>query len=310
MASEGRFRGRESWPRNSLRAAIPRERASGGASSQSWRTFGACDAPVIRVRIPVGAKRRVLALGARLILCAHSLSPRVRRESAVQTGGTAGPATAAKAPPRAPRVAAWMYAQGRAILWPMRRSVAAAILCIGLQACGPASAADTVELNRLAARCAVCHSAATQPTSPLLEGQPPAYFIAQMRAFRERRRSNPPMVAFANELSDQDLSALAGYYAAREPAQLEPVADPAQIDAGRSKAAELRCAQCHGPALEGSKSGAARLAGQKPRYTAWSLHMMRSGSRTHGPGRDPLLSGLTNNDIDALAAWFASVPPR
>jgi len=203
-----------------------------------------------------------------------------------------------------------MYAQGRAILWPMGRCAAAATLCIGLQACGAASAADTVELNRLAARCAVCHSAAAQATSPLLEGQPEAYFIAQMRAFREGRRTNPPMVAFANELSDEDVSALAGYYAAREPTQLDPVAEPAQIDAGRSKAAGLRCAQCHGPALQGSRSGAARLAGQKPRYTAWSLHMMRSGTRTHGPSRDPLLSDLSNDDIDALAAWFASVPPR
>ena len=192
----------------------------------------------------------------------------------------------------------------------MRRSAAAATLCIGLQACGAASAADTVELNRLAARCAVCHSAETQPTSPLLEGQPPAYFIAQMRAFREGRRTNPPMVAFANEFSEQDLSALAGYYAARQPARLDPIDDPAQIDADRSKAAALRCAQCHGPALQGSTSGAARLAGQKPRYTAWSLQLMRSGARTHGPRPDPLLSDLSNDDIEALAAWFASLPPR
>ena len=125
----------------------------------------------------------------------------------------------------------------------MRHSAVAATLCIGLQACGGALAADTVELNRLAARCAVCHSATAQATSPLLEGQPEAYFIAQMGAFRERRRTNPPMVAFANELNEQDVSALASYYAAREPAQVDPLAGPAQIEAGRSKAAALRCAQ-------------------------------------------------------------------
>ena len=194
----------------------------------------------------------------------------------------------------------------REILRPLR-GAAARNLCIALLACGPASAADTVEL---AARCAVCHSAEAQATSPLLEGQPEAYFIAQMRAFRERRRTNPPMVAFANELSEQDLSALAGYYAAREPAQLNPAADPAQIDAGKSKAAGLHCARCHGSALEGSESGAARLAGQKPRYTAWSLQMMRAGIRTHGQSRDPLLSDLSNDDIEALAVWFASISPR
>ena len=192
----------------------------------------------------------------------------------------------------------------------MRRSAVAATLCIGLQACGGVFAADTVELNGLAARCAVCHSATAQATSPLLEGQPEAYFIAQMRAFRERRRTNPPMVAFANELNEQDVSALASYYAAREPAQVDPLAGTAKMEAGRSKAAALRCAQCHGAALQGSRSGAARLAGQKPRYTAWTLQLMRSGTRTHGSARDPLLSDLSNDDIEELAAWFASVPPR
>jgi cytochrome c553 len=202
-----------------------------------------------------------------------------------------------------------LYAQGRAILWSRRRIAAVAALCIGLQA-GAALAADPIELNRLAARCAVCHSATAQATSPLLEGQPEAYFIAQMRAFRERRRTNPPMVAFANELNEQDVSALASYYAAREPAPVDPLAGPAQIEAGRSKATALRCAQCHGAALQGSSSGVARLAGQKTRYTAWALQMMRSGTRTHGSARDPLLSDLSNDDIEELAAWFASMSPR
>ncbi|WP_082517439.1 c-type cytochrome [Variovorax sp. Root318D1] len=62
----------------------------------------------------------------------------------------------------------------------------------------------------------------------------------------------------------------------------------------------MRCASCHGPGLQGTNSGAARLAGQKVRYTAWSLQSMRSGTRSHGPSAnpDPLLAGLSN----ALAA--------
>ena len=68
----------------------------------------------------------------------------------------------------------------------------------------------------------------------------------------------------------------------------------------------MRCARCHGPALRGSESGAARLAGQKPAYTAWSLQVMRSGARPDSGGKDPLLAGLTNDEIDALSA-FASL---
>jgi cytochrome c553 len=43
---------------------------------------------------------------------------------------------------------------------------------------------------------------------------------------------------------------------------------------------------------------------------AWTLQMMISGTRTHGSARDPLLSDLSTDDIEELAAWFASVPAR
>ena len=52
-----------------------------------------------------------------------------------------------------------------------------------------------------------------------------------------------------------------------------------------------------------------RLAGQKARYTVWSLQMMRGGGRQHGNAAkpDPLLANLSNADIDALAAHLASL---
>ena len=66
---------------------------------------------------------------------------------------------------------------------------------------------------------------------------------------------------------------------------------------------------CHGPALQGTNSGAARLAGQKARYTAWSLQLMRSGTRSHGTSAkpDPLLADLSNAEIESLAAHLASL---
>jgi hypothetical protein len=60
----------------------------------------------------------------------------------------------------------------------------------------------------------------------------------------------------------------------------------------------------------GTNVGAARLAGQKARYTAWSLNKMRDGARSHGTAAnpDPLLGGLSNVEIDLLAAHLASLP--
>ena len=187
--------------------------------------------------------------------------------------------------------------------------VAAAALSGCLLVVRAAVAGDATAGARLAAaRCASCHSSteATHSTVPLLEGQPKAYFIAQWRAFRERERTAPVMVSLAAELSEQDVDDLAEHYAARVPPL---AAESSGNDAGRALADRLQCASCHGPALQGTSVGAARLAGQKARYTAWSLQSMRSGTRSHGTTAkpDPLLADLSNAEIESLAMYLASL---
>ena len=159
-----------------------------------------------------------------------------------------------------------------------------------------------------AARCVSCHAstAAIHTMLPLLEGQPKAAFIAQWRDFRERKRTAPVMVSLARELSDKDVNDLAEYYATLLPS---PAAEALGSDGGRALADRLRCADCHGAAMQGTTAGAARLAGQRARYTAWSLQLMRGGTRSHGtaPMPDPLIANLSNAEIESLAAHFASL---
>lgn len=188
-------------------------------------------------------------------------------------------------------------------------AVAAAALSGFMLVADGTAAGDAAAGARLAAaRCATCHSSTEtiHSTVPLLEGQPKAYFVSQWRAFRERERAAPVMVSLAAELSEQDVDDLAEYYAALVPSS---AAQPSGDDAGRALADRLRCASCHGPALQGTNAGAARLAGQKARYTSWSLHLMRSGTRAHGSGAkpDPLLTGLSNAEIESLAMHLASL---
>jgi cytochrome c553 len=171
------------------------------------------------------------------------------------------------------------------------------------------AAGDAAAGARLAAaRCVSCHSSTETIHSmlPLLEGQPKAAFIAQWRAFRERKRTAPVMVSLAEELSGQDVDDLAEHYAALLPPR---AAESSGSDAGRALADRLRCAGCHGPALQGTDAGAARLAGQRARYTVWSLQLMRSGTRSHGTAArpDPLLANLSNAEIESLAAHLASL---
>lgn len=190
------------------------------------------------------------------------------------------------------------------------RRVASATAVLGcLLIAQGAAAGDVAAGARLsAARCASCHSSTEtiHSTVPLLEGQPKSYFLSQWGAFRERKRTAPVMTGLAAELSQKDVEDLAEHYAALTP---PPNPQLPGSDAGRALADRLRCAGCHGPALQGTPAGVARLAGQKARYTAWALQLMRSGNRSHGTAvnPDPLLSELSNTEIELLAAHLASL---
>jgi cytochrome c553 len=77
--------------------------------------------------------------------------------------------------------------------------------------------------------------------------------------------------------------------------------------AGKQKAAQI-CAACHGAA--GDKPTAPEnpiLAGQHADYLARALHDYKSGKRAN-PIMKGFAAALTGQDIDDLAAWFASQP--
>jgi cytochrome c553 len=190
-----------------------------------------------------------------------------------------------------------------------RKVAAAAVLSGCLLLAHEAAAGDATAGARLAAaRCVSCHSSTEtiHAMLPRLEGQPKAAFIAQWRAFKERARTAPIMIGLADELSEQDVDDLAEHYASLPPPR---GVDSPGSDAGRALAVRLQCAGCHGPALQGTNAGVPRLAGQRARYTAWSLQLMRSGTRSHGTAArpDPVLAALGNAEIESLAAHFASL---
>jgi cytochrome c553 len=185
----------------------------------------------------------------------------------------------------------------------------AAALSAGLLLAHGTAGGDPAAGERLAVqRCISCHASTetTHAMLPLLEGQPKAAFIAQWRAFRERKRTAPVMVSLAQELSEQEVNDVAEYYAALLPPR---AAESPGSNTGRALADRLQCADCHGTGLQGTAAGAARLAGQNARYTAWSLQLMRSGIRSHGTAAkpDPLFANLSNAEIESLAAHLASL---
>jgi cytochrome c553 len=73
---------------------------------------------------------------------------------------------------------------------------------------------------------------------------------------------------------------------------------------GRTKA--QACAVCHGPLGVSVTPDAPHLAGQPAIYVAAQLRAYRSGERKHEV-MAVMARPLSNDDIQHLAAWFASI---
>lgn len=75
-------------------------------------------------------------------------------------------------------------------------------------------------------------------------------------------------------------------------------------EAGRAKSAA--CAACHGPLGLATVPDAPHLAGQSAIYVEAQLKAYRSGARQH-PVMNVIAQYLSDDDIAALAAWYASL---
>ncbi|MDP2408762.1 MAG: c-type cytochrome [Pseudolabrys sp.] len=111
-------------------------------------------------------------------------------------------------------MASWLPA-GRSI--GARRSgmiAALALLLTPITGLNAGAAAD-LELGRhLSAECVSCHGAARAGGAiPDIFGHEPMTFVEVMKAYRDKRLPNEAMQTVASRLNDEDLAALALYFA-------------------------------------------------------------------------------------------------
>lgn len=81
-----------------------------------------------------------------------------------------------------------------------------------------ATLADTHNMALLAASCAACHGSEghSQGGTPSLAGLDETYFIKQMQQFKSGERSSTVMMQQASGLTDNEIKALAAYFAAQK----------------------------------------------------------------------------------------------
>jgi cytochrome c553 len=70
-----------------------------------------------------------------------------------------------------------------------------------------------------ATMCIVCHGAdgiSKVPDAPHLAGQPEQYLVAQLKAYRKKKRTNEIMNVIAKTLKDPDIADLAAWFSSIE----------------------------------------------------------------------------------------------
>ena len=202
----------------------------------------------------------------------------------------------------------------------------AAILVIVSTAAGRAEEKGTVpvsqqELQAKISYCKTCHGVSGQGfrgsyPMPRLAGQQPEYLENQLRAFVERRRTNPVMFNVAHVLSPSMVAALATHFQDLNPKPLggapkELAAAGKKIyEEGLPEANVPPCASCHGPEAKGD-GAFPRLAGQLHDYIFKTLGNW-SKERGQDPAKpdtsaimEPITHGLTEPQIAAVAAYLS-----
>lgn len=186
---------------------------------------------------------------------------------------------------------------------PLAFALAAAILC------SASALGQSVPLNERIQQCGGCHGEdgnSRLENIPSLAGQPQFFLLNQLILMREGVRRIEAMIPFVKGLKDDDITALADYYAKLAPKASDERIDPALVKRGAEMAPRLRCESCHLPNLAGQQQ-MPRLAGQRVDYMLQALKQYRDNARS---GADTQMTavvfGLSDRDLAALAHWSAS----
>ncbi len=158
--------------------------------------------------------------------------------------------------------------------------------------------------------CVQCHGAkgvSSQPGTPHLNGQLPAYFAEAMAAFAKGTRSTAvAQHKQFQQLSAEQLAAAAKFYA-DEKATPRPKqnADPALVAKGEKIYAN-RCMECHPDNGRDSDKDAPYMAGQELEFLVTQTQAFKTGARKFAFLMDDAYRGLTDDELVAVAHFFAA----
>ncbi len=158
--------------------------------------------------------------------------------------------------------------------------------------------------------------------TPALRGMREGYLRESLVAYRDGTRRHEEMSAVAAMLDDESIDFMARSFAAyevppmRSASELTALAEKDPLFAkgqalarqGTPQKGVPACIACHGPLGEGNDTGP-RLAGQNVMYIKSQFESFANGARqtVQSAVMQPVVAGLTDDDIKAVAHYFESV---
>ncbi|MCC7312021.1 MAG: cytochrome c4 [Sulfuritalea sp.] len=165
-------------------------------------------------------------------------------------------------------------------------------------------------------RCALCHGPEGESASavyPRLAAQHPDYLQKQLRDFRDGRRVSDPMSEMAKDLKDDDIAALAAFFASRKAGARQPgdveLANVGKyiFNRGNGYSGVAACASCHGAKGYGTEQ-LPRLAGQHPAYVETQLKEFNKRARTNDNAiMHSIASKLTELETRAVSVYIGGL---
>ena len=168
----------------------------------------------------------------------------------------------------------------------------------------------------VAESCAGCHGQdgnSVVPGFPKLAGQQKVYLLREMMDYKEGRRQSEVMVPALAQLSEEDMSNLAAYFAAKAPSP-GALAHPERLALGKrvflegnTKTGVPSCDGCHEENGEGSKKFP-RVAGQHTEYALEQLAQYASGKRSNGVKvMRTIAERLSKEEAEAVVEYMSSL---
>jgi cytochrome c553 len=167
----------------------------------------------------------------------------------------------------------------------------------------PPEIAEKVEL------CASCHGPDGKPVVekvPIIFGQHMFYQLTQLKDYRAGRRANETMAPIAAELSDDEMKALATYFAAQPWPNYSEPSSPEDSASAQRLAVEGQCTQCHLGGMLGDSRNP-RLNHQKADYLVQTLTDFRDDIRKNAPPMAAIVRQWSDADIAAMSRYLAGL---